>query len=155
MGGRETEAAPPSLYPSSFIDTLLDFPAQRRERCGEFLLKSAIVHTRRGPCGVKSLSTVYDFPPLFPVSQLCLRFPSPFLASLFFSHSLSSLFSRALSGSSPDNFLKSLCFPPLFYHILTSIFPVFETFLFQISSESPGSEPGLPRMPVKLPRGKA
>ena len=82
-GGRGTWGLPTLSLPSSFIHTLLDFPAQTRKRCGEFLLKSAIFHTHWG---------LWTFP------QFAI-FPLYFLSALFmFSFSLS-CFSVFLSFS--------------------------------------------------------
>ena len=120
-GGQGTWGLPTLSLPSSFIHTLLDFPAQTRTRCGEFLLENVIVHT----CGglwCETLSPVCDFPPLFPLSPVYV-FLLLFLLLCFSLILCLPCFQEALSGSSPDNFLKSLCFPPLSY-LLTSIFPV-------------------------------
>ena len=76
------------------------------------------------------LSPVRDFPPLFPLSSVYV-FLLPFLLLCFSLILCLPCFQEALSGSSPDNFLKSLCFPPLSYRILTSIFPVSKPFYFK------------------------
>lgn len=102
---------------------------------------------------MKSNLIVPKFPPLLScLLAVSFHFPSSFLASLCFSHSWS-LFTSGLFNLASKQF-----YTIIFFFLLPEIhlyFPSLETFLFQHGSESWGSGQGLPRMPVKLLRGKA